>query len=171
MNNLGVVAYVISFFVYCLLQVLFIRNWALFDVAFCFIHISFLLLLPFEFTAIMLMVLGFSLGFLTDIFYGTLGLHASACVLIAYLRPYILKLITPGGGYDNSMKPYVAVMGFRWFLTYTLSLVAIYNLCLFALEASTLMFWEFTLFKVVCSTAFTTVVMFIFQYLFYSERR
>ncbi|SFF24284.1 Rod shape-determining protein MreD [Thermoflexibacter ruber] len=166
MNNLS---QVISFFIYLVLQVVFIRHWALFDVAFCFIYISFLLFLPFSMNLFLMMLIGFVTGITVDLFYDTLGVHAFSCVLLTYMRPYLANLIKPSGGYEANMKPYLSFMGFRWFLTYTVLLTTIHHLSLFFLEAWSMNLLFFTLSKAILSIVFTSFVIVLFQYIFYKE--
>ena len=160
----------ISFFIYLLYQVLILKNIVLFNTSFCFLYVAFLFFLPVEFNTLLLMVMGFAMGFSIDIFYDSLGLHAFACVFVMYLRNYYLTAITPQGGYDSSATPSIATNGMQWFLVYTMPLVFIHHSVLFFIEAGGFdMFW-FTLWKIITSTIFTTLVTVIVQYLFPSGR-
>ena len=155
---------VISFFIYLLYQVLILKNIVLFNTAFCFFF------LPVEANPLFLMIAGFLMGFAIDIFYDSLGLHAFSCVLVMYVRNYWLTLITPQGGYDSSATPSIAINGMQWFLVYTLPLVFLHHSVLFFVEAGGFgMFW-FTLWKIITSTLFTTIVTVIVQFLFPSGR-
>src|SRR5690606_8835963 len=161
---------VISFFVYLLYQVLILKNIVLFNTAFCFLYVAYLLFLPVESNPLFLMLAGFLMGFAVDIFYDSLGLHAFACVFVMYIRNYWLTLITPQGGYDTNATPSLAVNGWQWFLVYTFPLVLTHHAVLFFLEAGGFgMFW-FTLWKAVTSSIFTTIVIIVVQYLFPSGR-
>src|SRR5450755_3523212 len=126
MSRSGILQFV-SFFVYLLLQVMLLKNFVLFNTAFCFLYVAFVLLLPIETNTLALMVIGFVLGFLIDIFYDSLGIHASTLVLIAFLRNYWLSAITPQGGYDAGSGPTLAVNGVQWFLVYTVPLIFLHH--------------------------------------------
>ena len=171
MNNQNIPGLVISFFLYLLIQVTLVRNMVLFDVAFCYVYIAFLLLIPFEIGPVVLMIIAFFGGLLIDIFYDTLGIHAAACVLIAFLRPYWTKTVPPRGGYEMGMRPTIKVMGAGWFLTFTLPLIFIHHSVLFFVEAGGLHLFGFTIVKVISSTILTFLVIVIFQYLFYRSSR
>lgn len=161
---------VISFFIYLLYQVLILKNIVLFNTAFCFLYVAYLFFLPVESNPLFLMFAGFLMGFAVDIFYDSLGLHAFSCVLVMYARNYWLSLITPQGGYDSSATPSIAINGMQWFLVYTIPLVFFHHSVLFFVEAGGFsMFW-FTLWKIITSTLFTTLVTVIVQYLFPSGR-
>src|SRR3954465_6749323 len=62
-----------------------------------FVYPLFILLLPFGTPQWLLMILGFVTGLVLDFFLGSLGMHAASCLLIAYLRPYLISIITPKG--------------------------------------------------------------------------
>ena len=142
----------------------------LFDVGFCFVYIAFLLLLPFDISKVMLLILGFSTGVLVDVFYDTIGIHAAACTLLAYIRPYVIMFTTPRGGYEANMRLSLQGMGNDWFIPYILILTFIHHSVLFFLEAIQLDLFLFTLSKAVSSTLFTCVVIVLVQYLFYSSK-
>lgn len=106
-----------------------------------------------------------------DIFYDTGGIHAAATVLLAYLRPYILLLLTPRDGYDQQDSVNLHVMGWRWFLVYSLILIFLHHLTFFFLELAGFKLIGFTFFKIIASTLFTGTVIIIIQLLFFSRRR
>lgn len=161
---------IIAFFIYLFYQVLILKNIVLFNTAFCFLYIAYLFFLPVESNPLFLLLIGFLMGFAVDIFYDSLGLHAFACVLVMYIRNYWLTVITPQGGYDTNATPSLAVNGMQWFLVYTFPLVFTHHAVLFFLEAGGFgMFW-FTLWKVITSSIFTTIVIVVVQYLFPSGR-
>lgn len=166
-----IVAQVFYFIIYLILQVVLVQKMVLFDVAFCFLYLGFLLMLPFESGAIRLMLMGLLMGLCVDIFYNSLGIHAAASVFIMYLRPYVVSLIAPRGGYEAWMTPKLKIMGFEWFSVYSLMLIFMHHLLLFFVEAGGFSNFFYTLLKVLASTAFTFVVVVIIQYLFYSSRR
>ena len=156
---------ILSFLFYVLIQVILVRNLVLFDIAFCFVYIGFLLLLPLETSIIILLMLGFFTGIVIDIFYDSLGMHTAACVLLAYLRTYLVNLLTPGGGYESGAKPSVTFMGLRWFSSYALTLIFVHHFILFFAEIGGFNLFFFTLSKVVLSTAFSFLLVVVIQYL------
>jgi hypothetical protein len=162
---------IISFFIYLLYQVLILKNIVLFHTAFCFLYVAYLLLLPVESKPIFLMVLGFVIGFLVDVFYDSLGLHSLACVFIMYVRTYWLNLLTPQGGYDSSATPSLAMNGTQWFVVYALPMVFLHHAILFFTEAGGFGLFWLTLLKIIASTLFTIVAILIVQFLFPYKKR
>jgi hypothetical protein len=170
MSRTGILQFFL-FFVYVLIQVLVLRNLVLFDSAFCFLYIVFILLLPIELNTLALMAIGFVLGFTIDIFYDSMGLHAMATVLVAYLRNYWMATITPQGGYDSGSSATISSNGLQWFLVYALPLVFIHHLVLFFVEAAGFTLFWYTMLKIVGSLLFTMTVITLLQYLSPQGRR
>ena len=163
--------HIYSFFVFLLYQVLILQNVVLFHTAFCFLYVLYLLLLPVETNPLLLMGIGFAMGFVVDLFYESLGLHAFACVMLMYVRNYWLNSVTPQGGYDNNAVPSLALGGFLWIVVYTIPLIFLHHALLFYIEAGGFgMFW-FTLWKVITSTIFTSLAILIARSLFPNRRR
>ncbi len=164
MSSRDIIIQVLNFFLFVTAQILLVRNFVLFDTAFCFIYVSFILLLPLEIGPALILFLSFGTGLLVDLFYDTLGIHAAASVLMAFLRPQVAKVITPRGGYEASMSVSAKSMGLDWFLPYAFSLIFIHHATLFFIEASNWdLFWP-TLIKALCSTLFTGTLLLILQY-------
>jgi len=152
-------------------QLLLAQNLVLFNKAFCFIYIGFILLLPLGISRINLMLVGFLTGLIIDIFYNSLGTHMAATTLLAFLRPLWINAITPRGGYENVSAPALKNLGLSWFLAYALPLMALHFLTIFFIEAGGFHLFVFVLIKVLASTLLTTFVLVLLQYLFYSKGR
>jgi len=110
MSRTGILQF-ISFFAYLIIQVVLMKNLVLFNTAFCFLYIAFILFLPIEINTLVLMLLSFLLGFMVDVFYDSLGIHAASLVLIGFVRNFWLSRITPQGGYDAGEGPTLAANG------------------------------------------------------------
>lgn len=164
MTSKSLFSQVLIFVFYLLLQIFFVRQLVLFNYAFCFVYIAAIALLPFEISLITLLGLAFGAGMLVDIFYNTIGANAAAMVLIAFLRPSIIALLTPQRGYDERQVLSLNSMGLMWFITYIGSLTFIHHFVLFSLEASNWGLFFPVLLKVICSTIFTTSVIVITQF-------
>ena len=170
MNKLRI-KHLVQFVVFTALQVLLINKLVLFDTGFCFIYIAFVLFLPIEIPVVLLLLFGFVSGFAVDIFYDTAGIHAAATVFLAYLRPLVLKLLTPRDGYDSGDSVNLHRMGWRWFLTYAFILIFLHHIALFFLELGSFRAFGFTFLKVLVSTFFTGIIVLNIQLLFFSAKR
>ncbi|MBC5774234.1 hypothetical protein H8S95_09180 [Pontibacter sp. KCTC 32443] len=169
MNSTFGIRHIVQFILFVALQILLFDNLVLFSTGFCFIYIAFLLFLPININRLVLLLLGFIVGFTVDIFYDTMGIHAAASVLLAFLRPHILNLLTPRDGYESSDSANLHIMGWNWFLTYASILIVIHHAAVFFLEI--ISFEWYTLVKILLSTLFTGVVVVILQLLFFSAKR
>src|SRR5699024_8488973 len=90
MNN--ILTQVCRFIILLAVQLIIMNNIKLFEYSSLFIYILFILRCPLNTNRNLLIVLSFLLGLSMDVYSNTGGVHAGACVLIAYLRPTLLKL-------------------------------------------------------------------------------
>ena len=169
--NKNIIIHIISFFIFCLLQILIFKNAVLFDVSFCFVYLIFLLLLPVELPLVTGMVLGFITGLTIDVFYNSLGIHAAASVLFMFLRPFWLKILTPRSGYETSGLPTVKTFDLVWFILYAGPLILVHLLLVFFIETGGFQLIGLTLLKTVSSSVFSLVFIVSIQYLFYPSRK
>lgn len=151
---------------YMLLQVLLFNSWymALFNYGFCYVYVAIMLLLPIETSTIALLLIGFACGFVEDNFKNSLGIHAAASVLMAYLRPFIIKILTPQRGYEERIVISLKAMGFQWFVSYIGILIVIHHSIVFFMEASSLSLFFPSLLKIIVSSIYTGFVIYIIQY-------
>jgi rod shape-determining protein MreD len=124
----------------------------------------FILLLPVEISPWLLLIISFFTGLTIDFFIGTPGLHASATVLSGFLRPYVLRLISPRDGYDPGATPSMEIYGFRWFLIYTLFIVLIHHFSLFYLEIFRFADFLRTLLRVLLSSVLSVTFILLAEY-------
>lgn len=97
-------------------------------------------------------------------------MNAAASLVIAYIRPYFLKLMAPRDGYDFETTPSLRHMGFRWFTTYVAVLVFIHHFTLFFIEIGRFSEFLFTFSKVILSSLLTIILILIVQYLFSKQK-
>lgn len=161
---------ILRFIFLVLFQVLILNNIQLSGYLNPFLYVLFILMLPFQTADWLVLVLAFVLGISIDMFANTGGLHAASCVLMAFFRKPILRLISPRDGYDVVEKPTIQQFGFGWFFSYAGILVLVHHLFLFYME--TFSFSEFfsTLFRVILSSIFTLTLIFISQFFFSNSK-
>lgn len=159
------------YLLYALVHVFIVSRLVLFDAGWCFFYLGFLLFLPIGMPVVLQLLLAFGMGLTMDIFYDTGGLHAAAAVLLAFVRPAVLRLLRPRDGYDAADAVNVHYMGLAWFLTYLGLLVLMHHLAFFLLELGSFRHFGFTLEKVGVSWLFTGAAMLIVQLLFFPVRR
>lgn len=157
---------ILRFILLVLVQVLLINNIELGRFINPSIYVLFLIVLPFETPKWLVLILGFVLGITIDAFQDTVGMHAAACVFLAYVRPGVLKLFSPRDGYEFGTQPTVQYLGIPWFLSYAGILILLHHLVLFYLEAFHFSEFFSTFFRVIISSLFTLLLVLVTQYLF-----
>lgn len=96
------------------------------------VYIYFILLFPFNSNRSLFLVLAFLLGLTIDIFSDTGGANAAACVIIAYIRPFVLRFAF-GISYEHqSIKLENTAFGQR--MMYIIILTLIHHFFVFLLE-------------------------------------
>lgn len=133
-------------------QLLFLRDLALFYYGFCFIYLWALIKAPIETPPLYLILGGFVLGWLLDTFYNTHGMHAFSTVLVAWLRPTFFKILTPANGYDERSFISLEEMKWMWFYPYLALMLFTHHVVLFLLEASNASLFGLSLLKALLST-------------------
>lgn len=165
-----IIVNVLRFIVLVFIQVFLLKNINLYNLSTPYFYILFILLLPFEIPNILLFALAFILGITIDAFYDTPGLHAAACVVLAFVRILFISITVQKDGFDNEPEPTLSIMGFRWFLTYAVVLTLVHHFFLINLEAFSLSQIEFTISRILLSSLFTVFLMLISGLLFFKRK-
>lgn len=132
-----------------------------------YLYFLFILWLPFSISRLGLLVVGFILGLSIDYFMMTPGLHAAACVLIAYIRPFVINVLAPKDSSEfNYREPSPKAMGWTPYAVYVLILTLLHNGYMIFLEW--LSFGSFIdfLIKVVATTGISLLMIFTVELLF-----
>lgn len=171
MNN-PVVKHIIRFFVLVLAQVLVLNNVLFLGYINPYIYILFIMLLPFDTPRWLLLILAFALGLSVDAFQNSMGLHAFACVLIAYYRTPILHFLLPQlkSKKQTNLEFSLQEFGLQRALIYTGSLVFIHHFALFALETFQLEIVNIFL-RTMSSAAMSILLLIIIQYLLFKDTK
>ncbi|MCK5845974.1 MAG: hypothetical protein KAG84_00930 [Bacteroidales bacterium] len=99
------------------------------------IYPLFIILLPFETNKNLSLFIAFMLGLSVDLFTGSIGLHTSASVFLAFVRPLAYSIVSSNKVYESGVKPGINNLGIRWFVTYSAFLVFSHHLFFFFVEA------------------------------------
>ena len=138
-----------------------------------YIYFLFIVWIPFNLPRGWQMILAFLLGFALDSFRHFPGFHAAACVLIAYVRPFLINILIPQEGADtNYDEPSARSMGGVFpYMIYAGVLSLLHNSWLFFLEAMEFgSFWYFII-KTLLSTVISLVLIFAAELLFYRKQK
>ena len=132
-----------------------------------YLYYLFILWLPFSISRMGLMITGFVTGLALDYFMMTPGLHAAACVLIAYLRPFVINVLTPKDTSEfNYREPSPKAMGWTPYLVYIFILTLFHHGYMVLLEW--LSFGSFLSFlvKVIATTGISMLLIITTELLF-----
>lgn len=160
-----IIRFGIIFIFLLLLQLILFNNIQFSGYVNPYVYIMFILLLPVEMPAWLLLILSFFTGLIIDFFSGTPGMHASACLVAGFIRPYVLRITSPRDGYEPGALPSMMVYGFKWFLIYASIIIFIHHLALFYLEVFRFADFFRTMLRVILSSFFSLVFIFLMEYL------
>lgn len=140
-----------------LLQVLLLNRIAVFGLAVPILYIYFLIKLPYGRNRFYVIVSGFLLGIVIDIFLNTPGMNAAATTIIATLRSMVLNLFYPKNEYED-LVPGIHTSTAA-FVKFTVMMVLLHQTLLFFIEAFTLFNLTSTLIRIGSSSILTIVLI------------
>ncbi len=158
---------ILRFIIFVILQIFVLDNVLLHQLISPYIYFLFIIWLPFRTSRVLLMLAGFVLGFTIDSFHHQRGFHTAACVLLAYMRPFLINIFIPQkGGEANYEAPSPRSMGgLIPYMSFVGILAFFHHAWLFLLEAWQFGgFWYFII-KTIGCTIFTLVLVFITELL------
>ena len=130
-----------------------------------YLYVLFILLLPFEISGWLMLILGFILGMVIDVASSTIGYHTIATVFMAYCRFHLLRFIAPRGGYESGMTPSLQSLGFSWYFKYAAILTTVHHFALFWVESFRFNDLFPATLRALASSIFTVLLIFIYQFL------
>lgn len=147
--------------VFILIQILVLNQILFFGYMNPFLYIILILSLPIGTSKWFLLLYSFLIGFIIDVFSTSLGYHSTACVLIAYIKPYISKITIPQNilGYMDEIN--IWKIGVKPYILYSLIIILIHHALLFVIENSS--FNINVLQKIIFSTILTLIILLIVQ--------
>lgn len=152
------------FIILMLLQVVLLNNIQFSGFVNPYVYIMFILLLPVEIPSWLLLLVSFGTGMVLDLFSGSPGMHSSATVLAGFVRPYVLRVVSPRDGYESGSEPSMLNYGFRWFLAYTVLIVLVHHTALFYLEVFRFADFFRTMLRVLLSSLFTVTFIVLIEF-------
>lgn len=151
------------------IQTLILRNINLGGQSFNYINIIiyplFLILLPLRTPHSVLVLLGFLIGIFVDAFYDTYGIHASAAVFTGFVRPYVLKILAPKGGYNLNFSPTKSRFGFNWFIGYCSTMLFAHLFFYFSVDAYTFYYIDEIFLRTVSTFIISMIIILIYKFL------
>jgi hypothetical protein len=133
-----------------------------------YLYFLFILWLPFNVSRSVLLLIAFVYGLVMDYFGGIPGLLAAPCVLIAYLRPFLISILLPQEAAEASYsEPSIRSMGWAPYSVYVIILTFVHHAFLVFIEWR-MSFSTFVFFisKTAGCTAVSLLLIFITELLF-----
>jgi rod shape-determining protein MreD len=167
--NSALFANIFRFLLLLAIQIIVFSNLNFFGYVNPYAYILFIILYPVNSNKSGLLVAGFFLGLIMDMFSNSGGIHTTACLLLAYYRPYLFKF-SFGLSYEYQTVRLNDVLTPERFSFIVLS-VLIHHIVLFTLEAFKISFFFDILLRTIFSAVFTIIICIIIIYLIKPNRR
>ena len=137
-----------------------------------YVYFLFILWLPFNISRGGLLLVSFITGIFLDFFTKTPGLHAAACVLIGYIRPFLINLLLPQQGVDfNYREPSLSSLGFSQYATYVALLTLFHHTWLFLIQSFQFGNLLYIILKIIGSTLVTLLLITIIEIIFIRKQK
>lgn len=156
---------ILRFVVLVIAQVLVVNHIRMGGFVHPYIYLIFVMLLPINMPGWQLLLSGFGIGLVIDLFMGTLGMHAGATTLMAFCRPAIIRLVSGSQKLENVKEPNLYQLGFPWFLRYTLVMVLVHNFTYFMLEGFSFHLIGQALLRILISVPVSTFLILVIVFL------
>jgi len=140
------------------LQVLLFDRLQLWGVCHPYIYILCLLMMPITLTHTADMIIGAAVGLVMDICCNSLGIHMASCILIMFIRPFLLGLIVNDKDRLNE-QICLKALGPEAMIKYVVILVLIHHLTVFSLAAWSWSYIGFVLLETLVSSTVTILVI------------
>ena len=160
---------VLHFIVFLLIQIPFLYKLILFNSAFGFFYIGFILFLPYALNRSLTMVIAFLTGLIIDVFSNTPGIHASACILVAFMKDSWFNMMMGTSDDDvyldwNELKIWGSIK-------YLLPLIFIHHTIIFAVENGGFNSFGFLFSKIIYSSLYSFIIVYGLSFLMAPKAR
>lgn len=160
------VSNIIRFVVLVVAQILIINHIRLGGYVHPYIYLIFVMLLPLNTPGWQLLLAGFGIGLVIDLFMGTLGMHAGATTMMAFCRPSIVRLVSGSMKMEMNREPHIDQLGFPWYLRYTFCMVLVHNFTYFMMEGFSFHLVGQALLRILISVPVSVFLIITIMYLF-----
>lgn len=149
-----------------LLQVLLFNQLQLWDVCHPYIYVLCLIMMPITLPHNMDMIIGAAAGLIMDIFCNSLGIHTAACILLMFIRPYLIGDVVNDKDRLNEQIT-VRAIGWEAMLKYVIILVIVHHFMVFCLAAWSWSHIGFVLIETLVSSLITILTIVVYNALKY----
>ena len=136
------------------------------------VYFLFILWLPFSIGRPSLLLVSFVTGLLMDFFTKTPGMHAAACVLVGYIRPFLINVLVPQQGAEfNYREPSATSLGAIPYITYVAILTLLHHGMLFTIQAFQFGNLLYLVLKTLGSALISLLLIFIIEIIFVRKQK
>ena len=136
-----------------------------------YIYIILIICLPQNTSRWLLLSFAFILGILVDSFEISLGIHSTACVLIAFIKPSIERIIIPRNTISEEDDLFLQKLGYKIFSIYSFFMILIHHSTLFLLVHFNIETLLKDVWKIILSSFITFIIIFICQFFFFKRNK
>lgn len=147
-------------------QILVLNNLELGKYLHPYVYPMFIFMLPIAVPRWLAMIIACVVGLTVDMFNNTPGMHAAACVVIAFTRPEILKLLTPPTGYEAVVSPGIRHLSVAWFTVFSSLMIFLHHTVYFFVEIMSFRHLAYTFLSIACSGIISVTLVLILTFLF-----
>lgn len=169
MNSNIIISNIARFILLLAFQIVIFSQISLFKFVTPYPYILFILLFPINSNRSALLIASFSLGLILDHFFDSGGVHATACLILAYLRPTFFKFAF-GLSYEYQTIRINDKLSPERFTFLFISVIT-HHFILFILEYFKFVFILDALLRTISCTVFTLIVSILIIYLFKPSKR
>ena len=141
-----------------LLQVLLFDQLQLWGACHPYIYILCLLMMPITLPHNVDMLIGALVGLVMDVFCNSLGVHTAACILVMFIRPYLIGALVNDKDRLNEQISLRSI-GMEAILRYVVIMVIIHHLMVFTLAAWSWAHIGFVLLETLVSSLITSLII------------
>lgn len=157
---------IVRYIIVMILQVLLFDQLQLLGVCHPYIYILCLMMMPITLPHSADMIIGAVAGLVMDIFCNSLGIHTASCILLMFIRPYLLGGIVNDKDRLNEQIS-LRTLGMEAMVKYVFILVFIHHLMVFILAAWSWSHIGFVLLETIVSGLITSAMIIGYNILVY----
>lgn len=169
MKAIQIFTELLMFTILILLQVLLLNRITVFGVAIPLLYIYFLIKLPLNRNQHYVIIAGFLLGFIIDIFLNTPGINATATCIVAAFRKNLLNIFYSKEEFQEQVPGLYT--GASKFINFTIVTVFLHQTLLFFIDSFTLFNLLSTVIRLGSSLVLTLLLIFALDGLLYKGER
>ena len=147
--------------IFVLLQVLVLNEILFFAYINPYLYLTLIISMPLKTPNWLILLYAFLIGFLIDLFSGSLGFHSTATVFIAFIKIGLAKITIPYNILEDMDEITLNKIGSKSYIVFSFLMILIHNSLLFSLE-----YLDFNLQilgKIISSSIVTLVLVLILE--------